>query len=293
MNRLAAAAIVLAVTAAARPAAAGSDPFKTYLSDLVSNPKGAAAYLAHCDLALLPSGEVRTPCSVTLADLVGTQTGVTLTAKRVKDDALSKSTVEYLDADVEAKAGGKVIATFHVLEVAGFGPDGFTPVAVHWTRTLPDKDATAKAKAKQLRDPAIKSVTVPMPKGTDEQAVSDYEEGATEGKQWLSGDDVTGALPDVAADGLVFGSAAGQRYAGKSAAKSIKGWKLTLAQHGEYAITGNDLYVVVATELVGTSKDKDKVATPYAAMLVMSMQMIPGSGDHVWYPRMISFAVPQ
>ena len=292
MNRLAA-VVALAVTAAARTAAAAPDPFKQYLSDLVSNPKAASAYLAHCDLALVPSGEVRTPCSLTINDLVGAQTGVTLVAKRVKDDNLSKSTVEYIDADVDAKAGGKVIASFHVLEVSGFAPDGFTPVAVHWTRTMPDKDATAKAKAKQLRDPAIKDVTVPMPKGTDEQAVNDYQEGVSEAKQWLSGDDVTGALPDVANEGLVFGSAAGQRYSGKSAARSLKGWKIALAQHGEYAITGSDLYVVVATELVGTSKDKDKVATPYAALLVMSMQMIEGSGDHVWYPRIISFAVPQ
>ena len=292
--KLAAALAATITLALARPAAAAPDPFATYLGDLVSNPKAADAYLAHCDLALLPSGEARTPCKVALADLVGAQTGVTLVAKRVKNDSLSKSTVEYLDADVEARAGGKTIATFHVVEVGGFGPDSFVPMAVHWARTISDKDAAAKAKAKQLPAAlAIKDVTVPMAKGTDEQAVGDYEEGIHEGKRWITGDDLVGGLAAVAADGAVFGSAPGQRYAGKSAAKSIKGWKLSLQQHGEYAAAGGDLVVVIATELVGTTTTKDKLATPYAALIVMSMQMIPGSGDHVWYPRIVSFGVPQ
>lgn len=292
MNRLAAALVLVAALAV--PAAAAPDPFKTFLSDLATNPKGAAAYLAHCDLALLPNGEARTPCTIALADLVGAQTGVTFTAKNVKDSDIAMSTIEYLDADVDAKAGGKTIASFHVVEVGSSFNEAatFVPYDVHWARMMSDKDATAKAKAKQLAaPPAIKDVVVPMPKGTEEQDQQDRDEGVSELKQWLGADDLKSGLAGVTDGGAVFGSAAGQRYVGKRAGKQIAGWKLGLVQKGGVMATGNSLVVAAATDVVGTLPDKTTIT--YAALVVASMHMIPESGDHVWEIKIVSFAVPQ
>jgi hypothetical protein len=294
MNRLAAALVLVVIVAAARPAAAAPDPFKTFLSDLVSNPKGAAAYLKDCDLALLPDGEARTPCTIALADLVGAQAGVTFTAKNVKDSEIPQSTIEYLDADVDAKAGGKTIASFHVVEVGSSFNEAalFVPYDVHWARVMSDKDATAKAKAKQLAaPPAIKDVVVPMPKGTDEQEQQDRDEGVRELKQVLSQDDLKGVLAGITDGGAVFGSARGQRYAGKRAGKQIASWKLGLAQKGGITATGNSLVVAATTDVVGTLPDKTTIT--YAALVVASMHMIPESGDHVWDVKVVSFAVPQ
>ncbi len=293
MTRLAAALVLVLALARTTEAKPAPDPFEQYLTDLVSDPKAAAAYLANCDLALLPSGEARTPCSVSLADLVGAQTGVTLTAKNVKESEIPLSTIETLDADVDAKAGGKTLASFHVVAVgSSFNEAGaFTPYGVHWARMMSDKDAIAKAKAKQLRAPEIKDIVVPMPKGSADQDVQDRDEGVRELKQFLAQDDLKGGLAGVTDGGAVFGSAPGQRYVGKRAGKQIAGWKLGLVQKGGVTATGGAMVVFAATDVVGTLPDKTTIT--YAAMVVASMHMIPESGDHVWEVKVVSFAVPQ
>jgi hypothetical protein len=297
MNRLIAAPFALAAVAAlAAPAAAKPDPFETYVANLAANPKAAAPHLTACQLVLLPSGETRTPCSLTLADLVGAQTGVTLKATRFKYGDIKESTVQYVEADVEARAGGKVIATFHVLEVGGMGnPDAdWAPQAVHWARMISDKDAVAKAKAKQLpAAPAIKDAVPAPSKNPDDQDAQDRDEGISEIKSPLTGDALKDLVADTAGVGVVFGSAPGQRMSGKGGAKSIKGWKLDLAQKGGITAAGDSLVVFAATDIVGTTKDKSPTSITYAALVVGAMHMIPDSGDHVWETKMISFAVPQ
>jgi hypothetical protein len=294
MSRLALA--VLAIAALAAPAAAGKpDPFETYVANLAANPKAAASHLGGCQLILLPSGEARTPCSLTLADLIGTQPGVTLKATRFKYGDIKMSTVQYLEADVEARAAGKVVATFHVLEVGGMGnPDAdWAPQAVHWARMISDKDAVAKAKAKQLpAAPAIKDVA-PPPAKDDDQEAGDRDEGIRETRSPLGNGDLKELVAATAEVGVVFGSAPGQRLSGKGAARSIKGWKLALAQKGGVAAAGDSLVVFAATDIVGTTKDKSPTAITYATLIVGAMHMIPDSGDHVWETKMISFAVPQ
>jgi hypothetical protein len=288
--RLAIAFTVVAL--ATRTAAAAPDPLAAYLGDLAKDPKAAAAHLKHCDLLVTPGGEARTPCALTLKDLVGDATGVTLVATRTKSDQIDKSSIEYVEADVEARAAGKVVATFHVLEVGTMGgDDAFSPSAVHWARTISDKDAVAHAKAGQLTAaPALADKVVPPPPDT----TSDHDEAVSMIRDLFKGtDDLKSELSYVAGVGVVFGSAPGQRYTGKSGGKQIKGWKLGLVPRPGATIAGGDLVIYGVGHVVATTKDKPAATITYVAFVVGSMHMIAESGDHVWEPKIISFAVPQ
>src|SRR5262249_16699234 len=100
------------------------------------------------------------------------------------------------------------------------------------------------------------------------------------------------ALGDMLADGgVAFGSAPGQKYAGKAGGKQVKAWKLGLAQQGGVVSDGDDMIVVAATDVVGTLPDKTSIT--YAALVVGVMHMEPESGDHLWETKLVSFAVPQ
>jgi hypothetical protein len=290
MTRLAAALVTLAALAA--PAAAAPDPFETFIANVATNPKAAAASLSKCKLVLAPSGEARTPCALSLADFGGA--GTTLKVARLKYGDVPQSMVEYVDADVEARAGGKLVATYHVIAVAGGTPDdGFAPAAIHVARLISDKDATAKAKAKQLpAAPAIKDATAPAPKGMEEQEQSDRANGLESLTNWLQGQLDRGRIADLASSGgVVFGSAPGQKYTGKAAGKGIEKWKLDLAQKGGITADGTGTVVFAATDIVGTLPDKTTIT--YAVLAVGAVHMIPGSGDMVWDTKLASFAVPQ
>ena len=140
-----------------------------------------------------------------LADLVGTASGVTLKVTRNKLADLYASQYMFRDATVEARAGKKLLATFRVVEISGFGnPDsptgGWDPIAVHWIRLVTDKDATARAKAGTLPTPPAIADAVAVPTGavsfvtsnmgwrTHELVVLPLADGATVGRRVPGGD---------------------------------------------------------------------------------------------------------
>lgn len=289
MSRIASALLIIAALAA--PAAAKpADPFETFVSSIASDPKALATHYKGCQLLLAPNGEARTPCTLSAADLIGTQAGVTFKVTRLAYKDLSRSTVEYIDADVEARAGGKLVGQWHVVEIGGGVPDaGFMPRAAHWARMISDKDATARAKAHTLpAAPAIAKRTVELPKGTDEQVVSDRDQAIDQLEQSLHADDLKSEIAGIADDGVVWGSAPGQRWAGRSGSRAIAKWKMSLAHDGEVTAAGDDMVVCGVADITDT-----KSQITYAALIVMSMQMDPGSGDHLWNARLASFAIPQ
>lgn len=292
MKRSAAALLVLAALAA--PAAAAPEPIAVFFANLASNPKAAAASLADCKLLLAPNGEARTPCTLALADLAGAQAGAKLAVKNIKYGDVKQSVLSYVEADVQVTAGGKAVATYHVIALDGGNPDaGFAPPAMHVAKMVSDKDAAAKAKAKQLAAaPAIGERWDRAPKGLGDDDTSDRNNGFDSLENWLKGGFSRDELAELADDdGVIYGSAPGQKYTGKAAAKQIKKWKLDLAQAGGVAGDGGAMIVFGATKITGTLPDKTVV--PYVALVVEVVRFEQGSGDHLWSPKLISFAVPQ
>lgn len=291
MKRLAAAALVICALAA--PAAAATDPFETFMSNVATNPKAAAASLQACELLLAPNGEARTPCTLALADFGGAQS---LKVSRLKYGDVEQSVLAYIDADVQAIAGGKTIATYHVVAITSAmgNPDaGFQPQAMHVAKLISDKDAAAKAKAKQLPSPpAIKEKIAAAPKDMGDEDQNDRTSGIEEIENWAKGGLTKEALGELATDGgVIFGSAANQKYTGKSAGKSIVKWKLALQQKDGMTCDGDAMIVVGATDVVATLPDKTSLT--YAALVVGVVRYDGMSGDHLWQTKLISFGVPQ
>src|SRR5262249_4558940 len=159
--------------------------------------------LQSCQLLLAPSGEARTPCALALTDFAGAQT---LKVSRLKYLDVKQSVLEYVDADVQALAGGKVIATYHVIAITGMGsPEaGFQPPRMHVVKLISDKDAAAKAKAKQLSAaPVIKEKIAAAPAGAGDDDQNDRTSGVEEIERWAKAGLTKDALADLATDGGV------------------------------------------------------------------------------------------
>lgn len=288
--------VVIATSTAAH--AANTNGFEKYISDLASSPAAAAKRLADCQMLVTPGGAVREPCKLELADLVGTTPGATLVAKNVKRVQFPKSMLEWIEADVEARANKKLIATFHVIEIGGQGNpdlpnDGWFVAAQAWSRQISDKDATARATLGSIKPPAIADSITPLPKDTGSQDVSDREELVRTMKQVLTQGRLKDALEGFAeSDAIIIGSAPGQRYTGKSGAKTIHDWKLALTQNGGVAIGGHSFVGFAATDVVGKLKDKAGTEIPYVAFVVY-IQRLTGGGSPAPFPALVMFAVPQ
>lgn len=287
--RLVVAFVVLAAASVAH--AANTNGFEKYVSDLATAPAQAAKRLtAACEMVVTPGGAVRRPCKLELADLVGTAQGVTLTAKNVKRQSFDRSMLEWIEADVEARANKKVVATFHVIELGGQGNpdnpnDGWGVSAQMWSRLVADKDAAAHAVAPA----AIADSITPLPKGTSAQDAADREQVVHTMKQVLTQGGLKDALEMFAADGaIVIGSAPGQRYTGKSGASAIHGWKMTMTQKGGIAIGGGSFVAFAVTDVVG----KAATEVPYVAFVVY-IQRLTGGGSPAPFPALVMFAVPQ
>lgn len=89
----------------------------------------------------------------------------------------------------------------------------------------------------------------------------------------------------------MFGSAAGQRYTGKSGEKAIKAWKLALVPSGKSAAGGSGWVLAAATTMVATPTDKSPPIT-YVVFAVATSGLTPGGGSFYTQPALIQFAVP-
>lgn len=285
--------------------AAAKDELDQFVADLAARPDAAKAYLKDCKTLVTPAGQVRTPCALTLADLVGAQPGVTLVVKANKVASFPKSQLVYRDAIVEARAGKKTVASFRVLEIgwAGGNPDLPLVLAAHWARTITDKDAAAAAKAGKLpAPPAIKHGVVPSgkPPAKDyDQDENDRGQATETVLQQLTGGEPGSDLKDVIAGWvadsgvIVFGSGPKQRYAGKRGAATIKAWKLALVPSNQVSVDG-DGWVLWGTTTM-TAKPTKAGAPPvtYVVFAAFASGLTEGGGSFITFPAVVSFAVAQ
>jgi hypothetical protein len=288
------------LVAAAASTAAAKDDFDQFVADLAAKPDAANARLKDCQTLVSPAGQVRTPCSLTLADLAGTQTGVTLVVKQNKHTHFPKSQMEYRDALVEVRAGKKTVATYRVLEVLGMGgPSGVSGVfAAHWVHLMTDKDAAAAAKAGTLvAPPAIKNTVLaePKPDAPYDQDDNDKRQAFDTLQNALTNDsDLKAAMAGwVEYGAIAWGSAPKQRYAGKSGGKTIGKWKLTFKPSGSVAVEGDGWVLWGATTVVATPTAAGATPITYVVFAVFTSGLTEGGGSFYTSPALLSFAIAQ
>ncbi len=290
-------AMVILITSS--PAFA-KDEFDELVAKL-SAAKDTSGYYSACELLVTPAGAVRQPCTLALADLTGGDAAVKLTVKKNTKQPYLLSQFEWREAEVEARKGKQLVATFRVIEIGSFGgnPDGPTDgwvVATHWSKLISDKALKARAIAKTL--PAVAAIedkmfTLPDPKET-EQGRIDREQaiGTLRSRLQSGGTDFKPNLADlVVGPFIVFGSATGQRYTGPTGQKAIKAWKLALAPSGKSAAGGSGWVLAAATTMVATPTDKSPPIT-YVVFAAAMSGLTPGGGSFFTQPALIQFAVP-
>lgn len=291
--------VALAVLLWGAPAFA-KDAFDAFVGDLGAG-KETKNYFSGCELLVTPAGAVRQPCTLALADLTGGDAGVTLVVKKNKKQWYPKSQLEWREAEVLARKGKQLVATFRVIEVGSLGgPDGSAGgwvVATHWSKLISDKEVKARANAKTLPAvPPIQDRVFTLPRADDsEQAKTDRAQAIETLRSDLrvgAKDDFTPSLADlVRGPFVVFGSASGQRYSGASGKKAIAGWKLALAPGGTAAAGGSGWVLAAVTSMVGTPADKSPPIT-YVVFAVAYSGLTPGGGSFYTQPALIQFAIP-
>jgi hypothetical protein len=253
--------LAVALLTVAAPASADVGDFARKLA---AAPAKAAPLLGGCDVLVTPQGEVRTPCRLTLADLVGDRRGVTLTVTHVVASADLRTIDpprQLFEYDVEATAGKARLATFHVFEI-GFGvpyiKGDWSIYRQYWTQLLPDKAAAALAKAGKLPTPTFADELQPDPSPADDaaaQAIVDRQRGhgaEVIKAQLTAPGELSEALAAMIAAGAVVRGSAGERLEGKAGAKAVHAWR-GLHQQGGVTIGGalGDPWAV--TRVVGTA----------------------------------------
>lgn len=285
--------LALGVVVATTTSAFAKDEFDAYVADLAAGK--ASKHFEACQLLVTPGGQVRQPCTLARADLVG-DPKATLTVKKNTNRFFPHSQIVWREAEVEARGGGKLLATFRVIEIAGSGGPGMMDgiYAAHWARLTPDKEAAALALAKALPTPIAVDNELPPDKEGSTQDEVDRRQAFETAYDWLVGDDdkfrdTIGYAVERGA--IVFGSAAGQRYAGKSGVKAINGWKITLAAGKKAALGGNGWVLAGATTIVATPADKKAAPITYVLFTAFGSGLTVGGGSFVTEPALISFAV--
>lgn len=295
-------AALAVVAAGASPARASSSDFAAFVHDLAKDPKAAEARLASCDLMVLPSGRVRRPCKLSIDDLTGGDSSVRLELGKVTMHAFARSTYNWQEAEVVAKSAGKVVATYHVVEVGSTENErgDFVVLASQWSRMIEDSDALSRAKDGTLKEPSPIADTVSAPPARmSDQEKADRELAVEEVKTALSARDMAGLMGGWLEDGAtMFGSAPKQTLTGKSGAKTFKSWKLEMAPHGGIAAGGEATISWGATQVYATSTATAKAGDDpaptirYVAFVVWTRHMT-GGGSLAGECAMMQFAVPQ
>ena len=222
-----------------------------------------------------------------------------LTVKTNKKRWYPKSQMEWREAEIEARKGKRLVATFRVIEVGRLGnPDGTAGgwmLAAHWSKLIADKELKARALAKTLPPvPAIADTvfTLPVAKESDQDRTDRAQAIETLRSQLATDGDFK---PDLVAlvDGpfVVFGSAPGQRYAGAAGRKAVMAWKLALAPTRTSAAGGSGWVLAAATTMVATTNDKSPAIT-YVVFAAAFSSLTPEGGSFYTQPALIQFAVP-
>lgn len=281
--------VVMCVMAPGIAAAKGKHPIYEIVSGL--GTPASNKYLDVCAAVVLPNGELRkAPRTLSVKDL-GLPDGTTLAVTKLQTGTFGKTELEWIDADVDAKLGGKVVAKLRLVAIASTMADspmlGVHPAAgdtypimvAQWAKPISDKDA----KKLTINAPTFKDEKVPAPAGLSELEKADYEvllEGDLEG-----GDDIGPMLADAANDGaVVIGSGPGELWKGKAGGKAIKGWK-TKINHtgGTFRVGAGRAHVMIA---------RYDGVVPYVGMIAYS-DFMSGGGSMMPQLSLASFAVPQ
>ena len=270
----------LVLTIATASTARADDALVTFVADLAANKP--TAHLTGCELLVTPSGQVRQPCTLSRADLVS-DPAATLVVKKTKRAHFPKSQMMWREAEVEARVGRKVVATFRVLEIEGMGAPTDQPgiIAAHWARLTPDKDAAALATTPAAVDKVTPAATISADRNQ-----------AVETVQTALGDDnlksaITSAIKQRA---IAFGSAANQRYSGAAGAKSVANWKIDLLPSGKVAVGGTAWVLAGATTVTATPIDRKAGSITYVVFAAFTSSLT-NAGSFMTDPALVSFAV--
>ena len=274
-------------------AAAAPGPTEEFLANLAKTPAEADKYLADCDLLIMPNGEARKPCKLTLADIAGTDKDVVLKATKVKANNFPKSMLGWTELDLEVRVAKKLVKTLHVWDMTSAEMDAGTHVLV-FAQLVTDKNALALAKAGKIATPKLTAgVQAPMVayKGQDK---SDRDQAVESVDQALTGtEDIKATLASDAKDGaIVYGSAPGQKYTGKGGSKTLAAWKMSLNWSGKPMVGGSQMIQWGYTQVAAKATDKDKTAMTYGALFVQISRMT-GGGSPAPFPAIYIFTVPQ
>lgn len=272
--RALAALVFLAVLAPGRTADAKPDAFTSFVAS-VGRDAPDASWLADCQALVTPAAEIRRPCKLTLADLGGKGVKLVVTRNTVSD--FRRSMLEYREAIVEARSNGRVVATYHVLEVGASGgnpdkPSG--PMAVHWSRLVPDKQVAAAAvNDKWPAPPTVRDVT---PASSRPGTASEDDRSLYDDLGRVATLDRDKVRDSIEAGGVAFGSAPGQRYAGKVGARAVAGWKLQLVPSGGIHRAGGNRIGVAITKITAIVDDARPYEIPYLGFFVFTQRTTGG-----------------
>jgi len=240
------------------------------------------AHLKETALMVLPNGELRREVRTLKTTDLGYPTGTTLRITKLQTGQFARTELEWIVADIDAKAAGKTIGKLRLVAIGtAFIPDevAYPILVAHWIKPIADKDARKRA----VTVPDYKDEKVPAPKDIgDEQARIDYDNLLDE--TYDGGDAVNDMLADDVTRGIVIGSGPGELWKGKSGQRAIKAWKTKLEKRGgTFRIGVGRAHVLVA---------RYDGAVPYVGMIAYGDEMT-GGGSMVTGFGFASFAVPQ
>ncbi len=264
--------VAVAVTAhVASTSEARAETFDQYISQFGGAKVANSTWLDGCDVLITPSGEVRTPCTLSRADLVGGVTNASLNAVKVKVSNIPTTSLAWREATVQVTADHKVVGEFslvEVLELAGTAskPKGHGTVKVQiWRRLQSDVTVAARVKSGKITTPIVPEYTaptaaiVPAPEWGDDTSM-------------LSGDvrkkvsvEIDHALRKGLEAGAVLFGSAGERLNGKAGAKTLRKWAINFVQEGNIASGGDDVMQWAVTRVNGTARNGP---IPYWLMVV-------------------------
>lgn len=285
--------LVLVVLAAAPRAQAAPYSFTQFVADLRADPGRAAGYLGSCETLVTPGGEVRQPCTLTVADL-GIPAGATLAVTKAHGGELPAD-ASYEDALVVARVGKRVVATFRVLRVERMvmvdGDLDFRPVVVQWSRLISDAELRSRAVAGTLPTPPPIKASVATPAFGSDTDAEDWRvlvEGI--GDVLRDGQDVREFADRLTRGTIVFRATDPRPLTGARGARTMKAWRLPLRVVGGAVVAGglDGAWAVVqaSARLSGTDRE-----LRYTMLVVFTAGMTSGGGELVHAMPIISLGI--
>ena len=273
----------------ASPAGDVQKAFDGFLRAVTDDPKTSAPFLTGCQLVILPAadGISMAPRGLTATDLVGAHTGaITWKAHYVKAAANpAYHSTGWVAADVDAlDAKKKVVKTLRVSALLFEDAKQWQVIVAHFGVPLSDKDAAARALARQA--PAAHAIP-------EKVLVDTVDKDAAARVADLHKLD-TQALADAMEldDAVLLGSAPHEVVAGGAAGqKTIAGWKTALAVDGGVLFgspPGDTGAFWMAANVTARSKSNGKdVTQTYRALFIYQINVM-GEGGTIYVDLIVA-----